>query len=174
MEVSWLIRHQTFARLKLSYRSTVGAHGTHPIMSDPIKLVISYDMKPGEEEACHRYIVQEIGARSMNLAFVLPTPGYTAWGSGPNSWVVDCSIALRPAIVAQPGMGRCRCWPSALRESLFCEVGATGRDVPDLDRVGAGRSEGGCVGVPYDIEKIGVSGYSSGVVFQSPVIFSLF
>ena len=39
-------------------------------MSDPIKLVISYDMKPGKEEACHRYIVQEIGATLNELAFV--------------------------------------------------------------------------------------------------------
>lgn len=53
------------------------------IMDQSIKLVISYNMKPGMEEACHRYIVQELGSMLNEYGFRFTDAWYTAWGNGP-------------------------------------------------------------------------------------------
>ncbi|MCO6453595.1 MAG: hypothetical protein J5I90_22625 [Caldilineales bacterium] len=52
-------------------------------MSEPIKLVISYNMKPGEEEACQRYVVEELGSTLNEFGFRFLDAWYTMWGDGP-------------------------------------------------------------------------------------------
>ncbi len=52
-------------------------------MDQSIKLLISYNMKPGMEEACQRYIVQEMGTMLNEHGFRLTDVWYTAWGRGP-------------------------------------------------------------------------------------------
>ncbi|RME82313.1 MAG: hypothetical protein D6775_11240 [Caldilineae bacterium] len=59
-------------------------------MSRPIKLIISYDMKPGREEACHQYMVQELGATLSAFGFQFTDAWYTAWGNGPQ--IMGCGL----------------------------------------------------------------------------------
>ncbi|NOX62731.1 MAG: hypothetical protein GXP42_12415 [Chloroflexi bacterium] len=52
-------------------------------MDEPIKMIIEYDMKPGWEEACHRYVVHEMGPTLDEYGFQFLNAWYTAWGKGP-------------------------------------------------------------------------------------------
>lgn len=56
---------------------------TLSMVQESIKLVISYNMKPGREEACQRYMVQEIGGTLSEFGFRFTDAWYTAWGNGP-------------------------------------------------------------------------------------------
>ena len=67
-------------------------------MLQPIKLVISYNMQPGKEEACQRYIVQEVGAVLNKFGFRFTEAWYTAWGNGPQ--IMGCGL-LESAEVAR-------------------------------------------------------------------------
>lgn len=67
-------------------------------MAHPIKLIISYNMRPGKEEACHQYIVQDVGVVLNKHGFRFTEAWYTAWGSGPQ--IMGCGL-LESADVAR-------------------------------------------------------------------------
>lgn len=49
-------------------------------MHRPIKLVFTYNMKPGREEACHQYVVEELGPALTEFGFRFTDAWFTAWG----------------------------------------------------------------------------------------------
>lgn len=59
-------------------------------MRQPIKLIISYDMIPGQEEACQEYIVHKLGATLSEFGFEFTDAWYTAWGNGPQ--IMGCGL----------------------------------------------------------------------------------
>ncbi len=59
-------------------------------MTEPVKLIISYDMKTGQEQACHTYMVQELGAMLNEFGFQFTDAWYTAWGNGPQ--IMGCGL----------------------------------------------------------------------------------
>lgn len=52
-------------------------------MKHPLKLVICYDMQPGKEEACQRYVMQTLGPTLDRFGFRFLDAWYTVWGNGP-------------------------------------------------------------------------------------------
>lgn len=68
-------------------------------MQHPIKLVISYNMKPGKEEACHQYIVQDVGVVLNKYGFQFTEAWYTAWGNGPQ--IMGCGLLESPEAVRE-------------------------------------------------------------------------
>lgn len=60
------------------------------MIREPVKLVISYDMKPGREEACQRYVVTQLAETLNEFGFQFTDAWYTVWGNGPQ--MMGCGL----------------------------------------------------------------------------------
>ena len=48
-----------------------------------VKVLISYDMREGQEEECQRYVMQTLGPGMSQLGLRITDAWYTLWGNAP-------------------------------------------------------------------------------------------